>query len=109
MSEGTTPRDLRESKYNQKMNAAKITTLEAALEIVKNMDEIASATIWTPDAEEMAEHAADGITLRPRLEVTVWKSHRNPTDVRCSIEGLGLVLVGDGSAIDGKCYSFELA
>lgn len=87
----------------------KINSLESALEIVKKMDAVASASIWTPDAEEIAEYAADGITLRPRLEVTVWKSHRNPTDVRCDIEGLGLTLVGDGSAIEGKCYSFELA
>jgi hypothetical protein len=81
------------------MNAAdKVTSLEAALVIVQKMDEIASASIYTPD----------GIEPRSTLEVTVWNSHRNPTDVRCDIEGLGMEMVGDGSAILRKCYTFAL-
>jgi hypothetical protein len=83
-------------------------SLEAALAIVQKMDEIASASIYTPDADEAADLRADGIEPRSTLEVTVWKSHRNPTDVRCDIEGLGMEMVGDGSAIEGKCYSFVL-
>jgi autotransporter translocation and assembly factor TamB len=88
------------------MNTTKTTSLEAALAAVQKMNEVASASIYTPDADEAADLRADGIEPRSTLEVTVWKSHRNPTDVRCDIEGLGMEMVGDGSAIEGKCYSF---
>jgi hypothetical protein len=91
------------------MNSAnKVTSLEAALAIVQKMDEVASASIYIPDADEAADLRADGIEPRSTLEVTVWKSHLNPTYVRCDIEGLGLEMVGDGSAIEGQCYSFVL-
>jgi hypothetical protein len=91
------------------MNSAnKVTSLKAALAIVQKMDEVASACIYTPDADEAAELRSDGIEPRSTLEVTVWKSHRNPTYVSCDIKGLGLEMVGDGSALEGQCYSFVL-
>jgi len=91
-----------------KYTTNKVTSLEAALAIVQKMDEIASASIYTPDADEAADLRADGIEPRSTLEVTVWKSHRNPSDVRCEIEGLGLECLGSGSATLGPCYLFSL-
>ena len=93
---------------NPKMKTNKVTSLESALAIVKNMENVAEACVWNPSAEEVEEYKADGIDAKPTLEVTVWKSHRNPTDVKIEIEGLGLECIGDGSAIDGKCYSFAM-
>lgn len=90
------------------MNTTKVTSLEAALAIVKSMENVAEVCVWTPSAEEIEESKTDGIDAKPTLEVTVWKSHRNPTDVKIEIEGLGLECIGDGSAILGKCYTFAL-
>ena len=86
----------------------KVTSLEAALDIVKKMKGVAEACAWIPSAEEIAEYTAHGIVAMRALEVTVWKSHRNPTDVKIKIEALGLECVGEGSALLGPCYSFAL-
>jgi hypothetical protein len=87
-------------------NKPTATFLEAALAIVRKIDEVASACIWSPDAAETADLTADGIDPCSRLEVTVWKSCRNPSDVKADIERLGVECVGSGSAVEGPCYSF---
>ena len=84
-------------------------TLESALPIVRAVPDVASAEIWTPTAEEVADYAANGITATPRLIVTVWRSCPNPSDVRWSIEGLGLICDGQGSADLGPVYDFRIA
>ena len=84
-------------------------TLESALAIVRAMPDVASAEIWTPTAEEVAEYAADGITATPRLIVTVWRSCRNPSFVRDDIEGMGLICDGRGSSDLGTVYDFAAA
>ena len=91
------------------MITKKAKSLEAALAIIEKMEWVADATIWTPTAEEVDEYKADGLEARRHLEVVVYKSHRNPTDIRSDIEWLGLKCVGDGSSIDGPCYSFVTA
>lgn len=90
------------------MISSKVTSLEAALPLVKAMDDVADVMVWTPDADQIADMKADGIDAKPQLEVVVWRACRNPSDVKWAIEALGLVCVGDGSAIEGKCYSFQL-
>jgi ATP-dependent DNA ligase len=84
-------------------------TLDSALVIVREMPDVESAEIWTPTAEEVAEYAADGITATPRLIVTVWRSCRNPSDVKWAIEGLGLTCDGHGSSDLGTVYDFATA
>ncbi len=90
------------------MNTTKVTSLEAALAVVKSMENVAEACVWTPSAEETEEYKAAGIDAKPTLEVTVWGSHRAPADVKNEIEGLGLDCVGEGSATLGQCYTFAL-
>ncbi len=75
---------------------------------VLEMDDVAHATIYTPDKDHAEELRADGIEPRSTLEVVVWGSHPNPTDVRCEIKGLGLEMVGWGSHTDGECFGFAL-
>lgn len=82
--------------------------LEDARAYAASLDAVAYAEIWVPTAEEIAEYAADGITACPRLQVTVWRSERNSSDVKWDIEyGFGLTCVGDGSSTLGTCYDFE--
>ena len=82
--------------------------LEDARAYAASLQEVASAEIWLPTAEEVAEYAADGIVARPRLQVTVWRSERNPSAVKWDIEyGFGLTCVSDGSSTIGTCYEFE--
>ena len=91
------------------MNTIDITTLahlETARAYAASLDAVASAEVWVPSTEEIAEYAADGIVAVPTLEVTVWRSERDPHDVVCQIEGLGLDRVGTGSSHNGPCYSF---
>ena len=95
-------------KPNQFMITKKANSLEAALAIIEKMEWVASSTIWTPTAEDIAEYKADGLEVRPQLEVTVYKSHRNATDIRSDIEGIGLECVSEGSACEGPCYGFVL-
>lgn len=82
--------------------------LDSLLQEVINMPSVAGVYVWIPTAEEMAEYAADGIDARPSIEVEVWRSERNPHDVVCQIENLGLERVGTGSGLNGPCYSFRL-
>ena len=86
----------------------KSTYLEATLAIVRSMDGVAEASIYTPDADTAAELLADGIEPRSTLEVTIWKSHRNASWVAGDIEALGLERIGEGSSILGPCYSFAI-
>lgn len=91
------------------MNTIDITTiarLESARNFAAAIDAVASAEVWVPSTEEIAEYAADGIVAVPSLEVTVWRSERDPHDVVCQIEGLGLERVGTGDSLKGPCYSF---
>ena len=82
--------------------------LEAARAYAASLDAVASAEIWVPTSEEVAEYAADGIVARPRLQVTGWRSERNPSAVKWDIEyGFGLTCVSDGSSTLGTCYEFE--
>lgn len=83
--------------------------LENARAYAAGLDAVASAEVWNPAPEEIEEHAADGITLRPRLLVTVWRSERNSSDIKWDIEGrFGLDCVSDGSSTIGTCYDFEV-
>lgn len=83
--------------------------LEAARAYAASLQEVASAEIWVPTAEEIAEYAADGITARPTLDVEVWGSERNPSDVRTALLGRrGLVYVGKGSSMRGPIFSFQV-
>lgn len=83
--------------------------LEAACVYAASLDAVASALVWNPTPEEIADYAADGITLHPRLQMTVWRSERNPSDTKWDIEGrFGLNCVSDGSATLGPCYEFEV-
>lgn len=86
----------------------KTETLDSLLQEVINMPSVAGAYVWIPTAEEVAEYAADGIDAKPSIEVEVWRSERNPHDVVCQIESLGLERVGTGSGLNGPCYSFQL-
>ena len=86
----------------------KSTYLEATLAIVRSIDGVAEASIYTPDADTAAELIADGIEPRSTLEVTIWKSHRNPSWVAGDIENMGLERISEGSSILGPCYSFAL-
>lgn len=87
-----------------------IAQLETARAYAASLQEVTSAEIWVPTPEEIAEYAADGITARPRLLVTVWRSERNPSDVKWDIEhGFGLDCVSDGSSTLGPCYEFEVS
>lgn len=82
--------------------------LESARAYAASLDAVASAEIWVPTPEEVAEYAADGITARPRLQVTVWRSERNPSDVKWDIEHrFNLTCDCDGSSTLGTCYEFE--
>jgi len=73
------------------------------------MEWVASAGIWRPDALESAEFMADGIEPCSQLEVSVYRAHRNPTDIKLGIMALGLRCVGEGSGESGPCFSFALA
>ncbi len=88
------------------MNTTTIARLESARNRAAAIDAVASADVWVPSTEEIAEYAADGIVAVPTLEVTVWRSERNPHDVVCQIESLGLDRVGSGSSVNGPCYTF---
>ena len=83
-----------------------IARLELACNVAAALDAVASAEVWTPSEEEIAEYATDGIVAVPTLEVTVWGSERDPHDVVCRIEGLGLERIGTGSSLKGPCYVF---
>lgn len=88
---------------------AEIARLETARAYAASLNAVASAEVWVPTAEEIAEYAADGITARPRLQVTVWRSEPNPSDIKWDIEGrFGLTCDGDGSSTLGTCYDFEV-
>lgn len=82
--------------------------LGVALDAILDHAAVAHAAIWYPDGQEIAELEADGVPVPEagRLEVTVWRSHRNPSDIRCEVEALGLVCVGQGDSELGPCYSF---
>jgi len=88
--------------------------LEAACVYAASLDAVASALVWNPTPEEIADYAADGIALRPRLLITVWGSEGNPSDTKWDIEGrFGLDCVSDGSwTLDrygrGPFYDFEV-
>ena len=90
------------------MITKKAKSLEAARDNIENMEWVASAAIWTPTADEIAEYKADGLEARTQLEVTVYKSHRNSSDIKIDIEGIGLECVSEGSACEGPCYGFVL-
>jgi hypothetical protein len=81
-------------------------TLEKALQIVLAWDDVAEASIWIPDADESRWLIADGITPKPLLQVSVWQSHANPSEVRNDVECLGLECVGVGSSVLGPCFEF---
>lgn len=83
-----------------------ITRLESVRNAIVGLDAVASAEVWTPCPDEVAEYASDGIDAVPTLEVTVWRSERNPHNVVWQVEGLGLERVGTGSGINGPCYTF---
>lgn len=88
---------------------AEIARLETARAYAASLDAVASAEIWIPTPEEIAEYAQDGITARPRLQVTVWRSERNPSDIKWDIEvRFGLTCDGGGSNTLGACYDFEV-
>jgi len=82
-------------------------TLESALAIARALPDVECAEIWTPTADEVAEYAADGITATPRLIVTVWRSCRNPSDVRWAVQDLGLFCDGAGDSSLGLVYDFR--
>lgn len=83
--------------------------LEAARAYAESLDAVALADIWIPTLDEVAEYAADGITARPRLLVTVWRSERNPSDVKWDIAArFELECVSDGSGDLGTYYDFEI-
>jgi len=73
------------------------------------MEWVSSASLWHPDALEYHEYVADGIEPCSQLEVSVYRAHRNPTDIKIDIMGLGLRCVGEGSGESGPCFSFALA
>jgi len=83
--------------------------LEDARVYAAARDAVASAEVWDPTAEEIADYASNGIALRPRLLITVWRSERNSCDTKWDIEGrFGLNCVSDGSSTLGPCYDFEV-
>lgn len=82
--------------------------LEAACAYAESLDAVALADVWIPTPDEIAEYAADGIVAKPRLLVTVWRSHRNPSDVKWDIAcRFELECVSDGSGDLGVYYDFE--
>lgn len=94
---------------NTNTNTSTIAQLENARAYAAALNAVASAEVWDPTAEEIADYAAEGITLRPRLQITVWRSERNPSDTKWDIEGAcKLDCVSDGSATLGPCYEFEV-
>jgi hypothetical protein len=107
VKEGTTPTANNQIQTKMK-SSKKAKSLETALAIIEKMEWVAGVTIWTPTAEEVDEYKADGLEARRQLEVVVYKSHRNATDIKIDIEGLGLECVSEGSACEGPCYGFVL-
>ncbi len=81
--------------------------LNAYLPSVVTIDGVASASIWTPSATDLA----DNPDWRPQLMVEAYRSARggNPSSVQADIVTPWLELVSDGSGELGPCWAWSVA